>query len=56
MNNHYDLEEGAKLALDYEKLKTVVAGSWNVLPAVVQDADTKDVLLIAYVNQEALER
>jgi phosphoribosyl-AMP cyclohydrolase len=55
MNNQVLLEEGSILSLDFDKLVKVVAGGGNVIPAVIQDAETKDVLLLAYVNQEALD-
>jgi len=48
------LEEGTELALDYEKLRKVAQVSTPVLPVVVQDADTKDVLIVAYANEEAV--
>ncbi len=53
-------EEGSKLELDFNKLAQVAAGKEAVLPAVAQDADTGEVLIVAYVNalalQEALKR
>jgi phosphoribosyl-AMP cyclohydrolase len=49
-----DLEEGSRLQLDYGKLDRT-AGS-QVLPCAVQDADTREVILVAYVNDEALRR
>ena len=55
MSNHHILEEGPDLTLDFGKLAKVAAGSGDVIPAVIQDAKTKDVLLIAYVNRKALE-
>jgi len=48
------LEEGTDLALDFAKLSTV-AEVPGVLPCAVQNADTRDVILIAYVNYEALK-
>jgi phosphoribosyl-AMP cyclohydrolase len=51
-----ELEESATLKLDFSKLRQVGASGETVLPAVVQDADTKDVLLVAYVNPTALEQ
>ena len=48
------LEEGADLLLDFTKLDRV-AGS-HVVPCAVQNADTREVILVAYVNEEALER
>jgi len=49
------LEEGRELTLDFDKLSKVarVAG---VLPCAVQNADTNEVILVAYVNQQALDR
>jgi phosphoribosyl-AMP cyclohydrolase len=47
------LEEGAALALDFTKLDRV-AGK-GVLPCAVQNADTNEVILVAYVNQQALQ-
>jgi phosphoribosyl-AMP cyclohydrolase len=50
------LEEGNKLQLDFTKLQKVAKSGLPVLPVVVQDADTREVLVVAYSNQEALER
>ena len=49
------LEEGADLALDWDKL-TGVARVGGVLPCAVQNADTGEVILVAYVNQQALDK
>lgn len=49
-----EIEESRKLLLDFKKLKSVAMGGEDVLPAVIQDAASKEVLLIAYVNAEAL--
>ena len=48
------LEEGAELTLDFSKLAKVAACSQPVMPVAVQDARTKDVLIVAYVNEAAL--
>jgi phosphoribosyl-AMP cyclohydrolase len=53
MNN---IEEGLKLTLDFEKLKKAALKYENILPVVVQDAKTMQVLLLAYVNERALEQ
>jgi phosphoribosyl-AMP cyclohydrolase len=50
-----ELEEGSALQLDFGKLTKVAKTQSPVLPVVVQDADSKDVLVVAYANQEALE-
>lgn len=49
-----ETEESTKLMLDFKKLKAIAMGAEDVLPAVIQDAESKEVLLIAYVNAEAL--
>lgn len=43
------------MKLDFDKLKSIVASGESVIPVVVQDADTKAVLILAYTNQVALE-
>ena len=48
------LEEGTTLALDFTKLAKVAAVA-GVLPCAVQNADTGEVILVAYVNDEALK-
>jgi phosphoribosyl-AMP cyclohydrolase len=50
-----ELEEGSELRLDFSKLQKVAGGGQPVLPVVVQDADSKEVLVVAYANQTALE-
>ena len=54
-SNHYQLEEGSELQLDFDKLKKIAATGNSVLPAVIQDMVSKEVLLIGYVNRQALE-
>ncbi len=48
------LEEGTGLTLDFDKL-AAAAKVPGVLPCAVQDADTNEVILVAYVNRAALE-
>jgi phosphoribosyl-AMP cyclohydrolase len=48
------LEEGSDLWLDFDKLKTVTQTDEPVLPVVVQDADSKEILIVAYANETAL--
>jgi phosphoribosyl-AMP cyclohydrolase len=45
-----DLEDGSAVRLDFHKLDTVV----GVVPCAVQDVETGEVILVAYVNEEAL--
>lgn len=42
------LEEGSELMLQFDK-------SGGLLPAIVQEKKTGDILMVAYVNREALE-
>ena len=49
------LEEGRELALDFDKVAKVAEVS-GVLPCAVQNADTGEVVLVAYVNREALDK
>ena len=50
-----EIEEGTELQLDFLKLQKVAKTGLPVLPVVVQDADSLDVLVVAYANREALE-
>ncbi len=50
-----ELEEGNELQLDFAKLQKIAHTGLPVLPVVVQDADSREVLLVAYSNREALE-
>ncbi|MBT4088414.1 MAG: phosphoribosyl-AMP cyclohydrolase [Deltaproteobacteria bacterium] len=52
---HFDLEEGSSLKLDFTKISAVAECGEAVLPAVVQDAKTLEVLITGYVNQQALD-
>ena len=47
------LEEGTALTLDWSKLEQV-AQVGGVVPCAVQDVDSGEVILVAYVNQQAL--
>ena len=53
--DHYELENGTQLSLDFKKLAKVVACGEDLIPAVAQDADTGEVLIVGYVNQIALD-
>ncbi len=45
------LEEGDSLTVDYDKL---AAMAQTVVPVVLQDADSNEVLYVAFANEEAL--
>lgn len=51
----YQLEEGSVLQLDFTKLAQIGRAGCAVLPVAVQHADTGEVILVAYANQDALE-
>lgn len=48
-----ELEEGTGLQLDFKKLAKVAGTGHDMLPVVVQNAETKDVLVLAYTNERA---
>ena len=48
------VEHSNHLQLDFDKLSNISQGE-RVIPVVVQHAETKSVLILAYVNQKALE-
>lgn len=47
-------EESTRLDLDFQKLERVAATGAAVLPVVVQDAETGEILTLAYANEVAL--
>jgi phosphoribosyl-AMP cyclohydrolase len=49
-----ELEEGRTPRLDFTKLKKVAETGHDLLPVVVQDARTGEVLILAYANEQAL--
>ena len=51
-----ELEEGNELRLDFDKLNAVIKQCPDVIPVAVQNARTKEVILIAYTNKDALEK
>jgi len=50
-----ELEEGNTLQLDFDKLAKA-AKCPGVLPVAVQNADSREVILVAYINKLALEK
>jgi phosphoribosyl-AMP cyclohydrolase len=50
------LEEGKTLRLDFAKIAKIAAKCQDVIPVAVQNADTKAVILVAYVNEQALKK
>lgn len=50
------LEEGSELMLDFNKLEKVLSGSKGVIPVAVQNADSGEIILVAYANQAALDK
>jgi phosphoribosyl-AMP cyclohydrolase len=49
-----ELEEGTDVRLDFAKLLKMGERGQHVVPVVLQHADTKEVLYIAYANELAL--
>lgn len=54
MPNEATIEESTELRLDFAKLCRLEGQT--VIPVALQDARTKEVLLIAYTNEEALRQ
>jgi phosphoribosyl-AMP cyclohydrolase len=50
-----ELEEGKILRLDFSKMAKASVKCPDVIPCAVQNADTGEVILIAYVNERALK-
>jgi phosphoribosyl-AMP cyclohydrolase len=50
-----ELEEGSALDLDFGKLAKVAGTGADVVPVVLQDQDSRDVLFIGYANRQAID-
>jgi phosphoribosyl-AMP cyclohydrolase len=50
------LEEGTTLQLDFAKIAKISAKCPDVIPVAVQNADTREIILIAYTNATALKK
>jgi len=48
-----ELEEGTNLTIDFDKVAKIGRDGHQVVPVVLQDADSGDVLFIGYANEEA---
>ena len=50
------LEESSELKLDWAKLEKAVASSPGIVPVAIQNADTNEVILVAYTNERAFRK
>lgn len=56
--DHFTLEEGSSIHLNFNKIAeffSYTGQDKNIVPVIVQNALTQEVLLLAYVNEQALE-
>lgn len=51
-----ETEEGRELKLDWTKLEKAVVSSPGIVPVAVQNADTNEVILLAYTNELAFRK
>lgn len=49
------LEEGNELTLDFGKISKVAGCGHGIVPVAVQHADTKEIILVAYTNEQAFQ-
>ena len=54
MSEQNGIEEGRQLEIDFAKLSKIGMNGHMVIPVVVQDATSKEVLIVAYANDEAV--
>ena len=50
------IEEGTELTPDFTKLAKAAAKCPEVIPVAVQNADTREVILVAYTNETAMRK
>ena len=55
-SKQWQLEESSNLQLDFHKLEKAVAQSKGIIPVAVQDATSKEIILIAYTNEAAFKK
>jgi len=48
-------EEGLNLNLDFTKLKQIASIDEDVIPVAVQNAETNELIIVAYANKVAVE-
>lgn len=53
-STHDDLEEGTLAQIDFTKVSQIGRDGHHVVPVVLQDAASGDVLFVGYANEEAL--
>lgn len=51
-----ELEEGTDLQIDFLKIKKVAESQQDLIPVIVQDQDTQEVILLAYTNMNAMRK
>ena len=51
-----ELEEGNALQLDFYKISKIAENCKDCIPVAVQNADTKEVILVAYTNELAMKK
>ena len=50
------LEEGLEVTIDFDKVGKIADNCRDVIPVAVQDADTKELVLVAYTNELAFKK
>jgi phosphoribosyl-AMP cyclohydrolase len=48
------LEEGTAAAIDFEKIRRAANSPQGLIPVVLQNAESRDVLFVGYANDQAL--
>lgn len=49
------LEESSEILLDFSRMQKIASSGASVIPVAVQHIDNSEVLLVAFVNEEALK-
>jgi len=55
-NRTEEMEKGLVGMIDFKKLKKIAQLDADLIPVVVQDAESKEVLILAYANRKAVKR
>lgn len=56
MKNNLDKEKSLDKKIDFDAIKKLKFDERGLIPAIAQDIDTKEVLMLAYMNEESIRK
>ena len=56
MKNNIDKENSLEKKIDFDAIKKLKFDERGLIPAIAQDVNTKEVLMLAYMNEESIRK